>query len=81
MRITTKHLEEDVQILNKISHGKYFIDGAYGKVRLCNYVNNKDTRDGILSVTGYVSKSTLHEIIHGILEYIKIEAINEIPEI
>jgi hypothetical protein len=74
MRITWKHIEDDIRYLNKLSKKQYVLEGAYGKVRLCVCVNGVDTRNGISDITPLLTKGELNIVLRSIINFIRAEA-------
>jgi len=73
MRTTKKQLERYVKYLNNFANKKYILEGAYGKVRISVCTNGKDTREGVSSITPFLSKKELNVIINSILNFIMAE--------
>jgi hypothetical protein len=68
-----KQLERYVKYINNFSKKNYILEGAYGKVRIYVCTNGKDTREGVSSITPFLSKGELNVVINSILNFIMAE--------
>lgn len=73
MRTTKKQLERYINYINNFSSKKYILEGAYGKVCISMCINGKDTRDGVVHITPFLTKGQLNVVIDSIFNYIMSE--------
>jgi len=73
VRIKYADLKEALKRLNVISSRKYGLERAYGKIQLVRFCNDKDMREGCVSVTGYLSKRELYNVLWALIYYARDE--------
>jgi len=72
-RITKADLERAIEHLNAISKHKYGLSYTCGKARLVRFINDEDTKEGVVDITIPLPKRLLYYTIHSIINYVREE--------